>query len=209
MKTIEHEGQVYVLQADVEAKIQERVGQQAAKTAEWKAQAEEAAAKLAELTDRAANADTLTQQLSTLQEQLETERGRFERFQAAAPITTAPATLAALELGHQQAMRDLPEAQRVGFADWVSRVREQPDLAPPYLRPMLAPAKQETTAPPADQTSTNGADQQPAQDQRPAWAPAAKGQQPAPSPQPTDAAQAIEKAQTFEDLIKVRQQYNL
>ncbi|HYF56569.1 MAG TPA: hypothetical protein VEA41_20110 [Salinarimonas sp.] len=126
------DGQTYFSQAEVENTVKDRVK---AKDTEIAAHT----AKIRELEPKATLAAQLEQQLAE-------EKGRFGRYQqAAAHGVTDTETLWALEQAHSRAMAAAPEAARADFGAWLGAVKADPNLAPPYLRPLFTTSATSST----------------------------------------------------------------
>lgn len=230
---IQHEGAEYFSKDEVEGIVRERV----TKVGEKVTQAEQAAAllraKVAELEPRATTADTLNGQIQHWKAQAEQAQGAFTRFQAAASagITDAD-TIWALEQAHGRVMGGVPEASRVDFPTWLGQVKQNPTLAPTFLRPILAGGQGAGQAAGAQAGAGAGQGGQPGaqgagqaagaqagagagqggqagaqgagQAAAPPWAPAVSGQQPVGQGQRVDFQARVAGAKTLDDLVKIQ-----
>lgn len=133
-------------------------------------------AELQRLTERAATADTLAQQVQEWQTRAEQAQTGLTEYQAAARIgVTDPELYEAARWAHSR----MPEADRPAFADALQAWKEDPSAAPLVLRPHLAPAP--AAAPQAAQP-----------------APAQQGQ---PAPSPNNGAEAFPSAPKALDVL--------
>ncbi len=82
MKTIEHEGQTFILKSDMEEIIKDRVSKVATRANEAETQLKELQGKLTEAEKRTSSADILASRVEELQSQLDSSKSRFERYQA-------------------------------------------------------------------------------------------------------------------------------
>jgi hypothetical protein len=141
---------------------------------ELEARIKELEAEAQTLTERAATADTLAQQLEAANQAARQAAQGLTEYQAAARIgVTDPELYEAARWAYSR----MPEADRPAFADALNSWKEDPSAAPLVLRPHLAPA--------------------------PAPAPQAAAPQAAPAPNPNQGAQAFEAAPQAVDVMSM------
>jgi len=202
------EDKVWILKADVEGIVTDRVKKVSDRSNDWKAKAEDFQVKYQEAATRATTADTLAAQITTLQGELTQSKGAMSRFTAAskAGITDAD-TIDLLEFSHSKSQVGVTEADQQDFAAWIGANKAKPESAPAALRHLFAADGQPPApgAPPAP-APTPGAPSTPgaapaAPQQRQPWASPSTGQAPAP-PAPAGGLtpDAINGAQTMDQL---------
>ena len=145
MKTIEHEGAVYVLKSEMESAIQSRIQ----KIAQKAAQAEERALQLQTALDEASaktgSIDTLVAQLEQAQNQLSQANARYERHSTIAKYgLTDKDMLDAVEWQYDRAMKGRAKKDIVSLGDWLEQCVSAPQEAPALLRPHLQAIAQPT-----------------------------------------------------------------
>lgn len=138
MKTIEHEGAVYVLKSEMESAIQSRIQ----KIAQKASQAEERALQLQTALDEASaktgSIDTLVAQLEQAQNQLTQANARYERHSTIAKYgLTDKDMLDAVEWQYDRAMNGRAKKDIVSLGDWLEQCVNAPQEAPALLRPHL------------------------------------------------------------------------
>lgn len=145
MKTIEHEGAVYVLKSEMESAIQSRIQ----KIAQKAAQAEERALQLQTALDEASaktgSIDALAAQLEQAQNQLSQANARYERHSTIAKYgLTDKDMLDAVEWQYDRAMKGRAKKDIVSLGDWLEQCVNAPQEAPALLRPHLQAIAQPT-----------------------------------------------------------------
>jgi hypothetical protein len=189
---ITHEGAEYFSKAELEDKIKDRVRSTAEAHAtletRWKA-AEPELAKVATLTSERDAERTRANRIET-------------RYTAATQFGLTDAeTLEALEEAHTKAMGKVPEANRVGFTDYLGQVKTDPTLLPSYLRGVFTTQGAQA---PVQGGAQQGEQQQVQQVQagpvRPAWASPSTGQKRVEPGATPDFAQKVAGAKTLDEL---------
>jgi TolA-binding protein len=155
MKTIEHDGQVYVLKSDMENAIQSRLQKMSARAAD----AEQQAAQLQETIDgmngRLGALDNLQSQIDQYKQQLEQANGRFDRFQTVSKYgMTDPDQMELIEWQYERTMSKRNKKDQQSLNDWLEGLVQDPASAPIALRPHLQaiaqPQAQEATPAPQE-----------------------------------------------------------
>jgi len=152
MKTIEHDGQVYVLKSDMENAIQSRLQKMSARAAD----AEQQAAQLQETIDgmngRLGALDNLQSQIDQYKQQLEQANGRFDRFQTVSKYgMTDPDQMELIEWQYERTMSKRNKKDQQSLNDWLDGLVQDPSTAPIALRPHLQGIAQAQEAPSAPQ----------------------------------------------------------
>lgn len=141
MKTINHDGEEFVLKSEIEAAFKDRIS----KLSNRAIQAEEQAATLQEQIDsqsgELSKISKLQEQISTLEESLQSAETKYSRVTMMSDLGfTDPEIRDALEWAYQRAGVETP------LEDWIREIKESPETAPLVLRPHLSQAKpQEAT----------------------------------------------------------------
>jgi hypothetical protein len=145
MKTIEHEGAVYVLKSDMESAIQSRIQKIAHKAAEAEQRATELQSALDEASASRGSIDALASQLEQAQAQLAQANARYERHSTIAKYgLTDKDMLDAVEWQYERAMSGRAKKDLLSLGDWLDECVSAPEQAPALLRPHLqaiAPAQ--------------------------------------------------------------------
>lgn len=143
----EFENQKWLLKADVEGLITERVGKVAerARAAEAKLKELETAAE--ESAGKVAAHDVLVVEAAKLKADLAAASGRYETYTALAARGIAdPDVVEGFATGHQRAMAGKAKKDHVAIGDWIDELVAEPDGAPALLRPHLPAAGGEADA---------------------------------------------------------------
>jgi len=136
MKTINHDGEEYVLKSEIEAAFKERISKLSSRAI----QAEEAANALQEQIDNQSGElqkiSKLQEQISTLESSLQDAESRFSRVSMLSELGfTDPEIREAVEWSYERAMRG--QEERVPMGDWIKGIKENPEAAPAILKPHL------------------------------------------------------------------------
>jgi len=136
MRTINHEGEEYVLKSEIEAAFKERISKLSSRAI----QAEEAAILLQEQIDNQAGElqkiSKLQEKITTLKSSLEDAENRFSRVSMLSDLGfTDPDIREAVEWSYERAMRG--QEKRVPMGDWIKGIKENPESAPAILKPHL------------------------------------------------------------------------
>ena len=138
MKTIEHEGAVYVLKSEMESAIQSRIQKIAQKAAEAEQRASELQSALDEASAKTGSIDALASQLEQAQAQLAQANSRYERHSTIAKYgLTDKDMLDAVEWQYDRAMNGRAKKDIVSLGDWLEQCVNAPQEAPALLRPHL------------------------------------------------------------------------
>lgn len=136
MKTIEHEGQTFVLKADIENAFKDRIQKLSARAI----QAEEAAKAIQEQYDNQSGELEKIQKLSTrvqeLEGELENANNRYSRHTAMADLGIVDAEVRELvEWQYEKATKG--DAKAPALNEWLAAMKADPSSAPVTLRPHL------------------------------------------------------------------------
>ena len=145
MKTIEHEGQTFVLKSDIENAFKDRIQKLSARAI----QAEEAAKAIQEQYDNQSGELEKIQKLSTRVQELESEldsaNSRYSRHTAMADLGIVDAEVRELvEWQYEKATKG--DAKAPALNEWLAAMKADPSTAPVTLRHHL---QTETAAAPA------------------------------------------------------------
>jgi len=159
MRTIEHEGQTYVLKTDMETAIKDRISKVTTRAQEAEQKVRSLQGELEQAQKGAGISDTLAQQVDELREQLQTSNQRYERYQAISKHGMVdPDMVEAIEWSYERAQKDVPKKDRQSLVEWLDSAVQNPDQAPSILRPHLQALQ-------AEQPQTEVAEQAPAAEQ--------------------------------------------
>lgn len=144
MKKIEHEGEIYVLQSDMESAFQSRIQKLSARAI----QAEEATKALQEKLDSQSGKldaiDNLNSQIRELGEQLAKSESKYSRHLAIAEMGFQDEELREMvEWSYEKATKGMEEAPSLG--DWLGEMKKDPSKAPKALAPHLVSSVSEST----------------------------------------------------------------
>src|SRR6056300_1577318 len=136
MRTIEHEGQVYVLKTDMESAIQSRISKLSSRAM----QAEEQVQTLQEQIDSQSGKfeamENLNKQIQELGERLQKSESRYSRHMAIAEMGFQDEELRDMvEWSYEKSIRGMEDAP--SLADWLGAIKEDPSKAPKVLAPHL------------------------------------------------------------------------
>jgi len=136
MRTIEHEGQVYVLKTDMESAIQSRISKLSSRAM----QAEEQVQTLQEQIDSQSGKfeamENLNKQIQELGERLQKSESRYSRHMAIVEMGFQDEELRDMvEWSYEKSIRGMEDAP--SLADWLGAIKEDPSKAPKVLAPHL------------------------------------------------------------------------
>ena len=165
MKTIEHEGQTYILQSDVEsqkASMEQAFKDRISKISSRAIQAEEQAKTLQEQLDTQAgklgSIDNLNNQIKELGEQLKLSESKYSRHLAIAEMGFQDEELREMvEWSYEKAVKGMDEAP--SLMDWLGEIKKDPSKAPKTLAPHMSSISQ---AAPAQESSPAKQEEPPA-----------------------------------------------
>ena len=148
MKTINHDGQEYVLKTDVESAYKSRIAKLSTRAAE----AEEAAGVLQSKIDsqvgKLDGMETLNSEIQALGERLQKSESKYERHMALSAMGFQDEDLReAVEWSYERSFRD--QAEKPALADWMKSLKDDPSQAPSILRPHLTKQVQTSNVEPA------------------------------------------------------------
>ena len=152
MKTIEHEGQTYILQSDVEsqkASMEQAFKDRISKISSRAIQAEEQAKTLQEQLDTQAgklgSIDNLNNQIKELGEQLKKSESKYSRHLAIAEMGFQDEELREMvEWSYEKAVKGMDEAP--SLMDWLGEIKKDPSKAPKTLAPHMGSISQSAPA---------------------------------------------------------------
>lgn len=122
------DGADYFSRDEVETTVKDRIKNLQASAEQWEQKYKGAEGELAKVSTLTAERDQLTRRLADAE-------GGLTRYRAAAGVgVTDGDTIWALEQAHQRAMAAVPEAQRVAFDAYLGQAAKDPTLLPAYLR---------------------------------------------------------------------------
>ncbi len=136
MKTINHDGEEYVLKSEIESAFKERISKLSSRAI----QAEEAANQLQEQIDNQSGElqkiSKLQEHISTLESSLQDAESRFSRVSMLSELGfTDPEIREAVEWSYERAMKG--QEERVPMGDWIKGIKDNPEAAPAILKPHL------------------------------------------------------------------------
>ena len=147
MKTIEHEGAVYVLKEDMETAIKDRIAKITSRAQTAEAELRSTKADLEKAAASAGTTDVLAQQVEEFREQLQQANLRFDRYKAISQHGLVDEDMIeAVEWSYDRAMKGVKNKDRVTLTDWLQGAVEDPSTAPAILRPHLTALKETTAA---------------------------------------------------------------
>lgn len=152
MKEIEHEGQTYILKADMDHAIKDRIGKVATRASEAESQLRQHQQKLEGL-------DSMQSQITELQGQLSQSQTKFSRYQAISRAGLSdPDIIDAIEWQYDRSTNGAEN--KPALDQWLQAQIANPATAPAILRPHLAQLANSTapTAGPAELASQASSD---------------------------------------------------
>lgn len=158
MRTITHEGQEFVLKADIENAFKERIQKLSARAVQAEEQAKAIQDQLDTQSGELAKIQTLSSRVQELEGELETANSRYSRHTAMADMGIIDAEVRELvEWQYSKATKGQDKPQPLH--DWLAALKENPDTAPVTLRPHLQPKEPMTAAPVNEQVAPQVAPQ--------------------------------------------------
>lgn len=145
MKTIEHEGQTYVLKTDMESAFKDRIQKLSSRALQAEEQAKALQDQLDNQSGKLETLDTLNSQIRDLGEQLKKSESKYSRHLAIAEMGFQDEELREMvEWSYEKSIKGMEEAP--SLSDWLGEIRKDPSKAPKALAPHLS--AQPTTATP-------------------------------------------------------------
>jgi len=161
MRTIEHEGEIYVLKSDMESAIKDRISKVTTRAQTAEDQVRDLSKELESAQKNASISDTLAQQLDELRDKLDNSQKRFDRYQAISQHGMVDADMVeAVEWSYERAQKDVPQKDRISLTEWLDSAVKDPSKAPAILRPHLEALRADAPEP-AVETSTETAAETP------------------------------------------------
>lgn len=143
MKTINHEGEEYVLKTDIENAFKDRIQKLSARAIQAEEQAKTIQEQLDNQSGELAKITKLSSRVQELEGELENATSRYSRHTAMADMGIIDAEVRELvEWQYEKATKGQDKAPTL--SDWLKSMKEDPAQAPVTLRPHLT-AKVETT----------------------------------------------------------------
>lgn len=148
MKTIEHEGQTYVLKTDMESAFKDRIQKLSARAIQAEEQAKTLQDQLDNQAGKLETLDTLNNQIKELGEQLAKSESKYSRHLAIAEMGFQDEEMREMvEWSYEKATKGMEKAPTL--SDWLGEIKKDPSKAPKVLAPHLASSTpstpQETT----------------------------------------------------------------
>lgn len=138
MKTIEHEGQTFVLKTDMESAIQNRLQKMSLRAAEAENQTKQLQEELDNVSGRLGTIDTLQAQIEDYKTKVEQANGRFSRFQAVSKHgLNDPEQIELVEWQFDRVMSKRAKKDQQPLTEWLAGIVADPATAPIALRPHL------------------------------------------------------------------------
>lgn len=138
MKTIEHDGQVFVLKSDMENAIQSRLSKMSSRAAEAEQQAAQLQESIDSMNGRLGALDNLQSQIEDYKGQLEQANGKFSRYQTVSKYgMTDPEQMELIEWQYERTMGKRNKKDQQPLADWLDSLVQDPTTAPIALRPHI------------------------------------------------------------------------
>lgn len=148
MKTIEHEGQTYVLKTDMESAFKDRIQKLSARAIQAEEQAKTLQDQLDNQSGKLETLDTLNNQIKELGEQLAKSESKYSRHLAIAEMGFQDEEMREMvEWSYEKATKGMEKAPTL--SDWLGEIKKDPSKAPKVLAPHLVSSTpstpQETT----------------------------------------------------------------
>jgi hypothetical protein len=148
MRTIEHEGQTYILKSSMEEIIRERVAKVATRANEAEQAAKDLQERLQEAEKKTSSADILASRVEQLQAELDSSKSRYDRYQAISKHGLVDEDMVeAVEWSYERSQKDVAKKDRKKLGEWLEEQVANPDQAHALLRPHLHSLAQEQAAP--------------------------------------------------------------
>jgi TolA-binding protein len=136
MRTIEHEGQVYVLKTDMESAIQSRISKLSSRAIQAEEQVQSLQEKLDSQSGKFEAMDNLNKQIQELGEQLQKSESRYSRHMAISEMGFQDEELRDMvEWSYEKATKGMEEAP--SLVEWLGAIKQDPSKAPKVLAPHL------------------------------------------------------------------------
>lgn len=136
MKTINHEGQEYVLKSDIESAYKSRIVKLSTRAADAEEAAQALQASLDSQVGKLEGLDNLNSEIKALGEKLQKSESKYDRHMALSAMGFQDEDLReAVEWSYERSFRD--QEEKPALADWMKTLKEDPSKAPSILRPHL------------------------------------------------------------------------
>ena len=146
MKTIEHEGQTYVLKTDMESAFKERIQKLSSRAIQAEEQAKSLQDQIDNQSGKLETLETLNSQIKELGEQLKKSESKYSRHLAIAEMGFQDEELREMvEWSYEKAIKGMEEPP--ALSDWLGEIRKDPSTAPKTLAPHLSTQQVSTPTP--------------------------------------------------------------
>jgi len=144
MKTIEHEGQTFVLKTEIEAAFKERISKLSARAIQAEEQAKALQDNLDNQSGELEKISKLQEKVSTLEASLQDAESKYSRVSMLSEQGfTDPELREAVEWAYQRSKSE------ASLEDWIKTIKENPEQAPLVLKPHLQAKKAPEASPEA------------------------------------------------------------
>ncbi len=148
MKTINHDGQEYVLKSDIESAYKSRIAKLSSRASEAEEVAEALQSKIDSQVGKLDSMETLNSEIQALGERLQKSESKYERHMALSAMGFQDEDLReAVEWSYERSFKD--QAEKPALADWMKTLKNDPSQAPSILRPHLTKQVQTSNVEPA------------------------------------------------------------
>lgn len=138
MKTLNHEGEEYVLKSDIENAFKERIQKLSSRAIAAEDQLKTLQDQIDTQSGELAKVEKLNAQLMDMQTQLDNANNRYSRHTAMAEAGFTDSDIRDLvEWQYEKAMQNKAKKDQVPLQDWIKEIKTNPDMAPMALRPHI------------------------------------------------------------------------
>lgn len=138
MKTLNHEGEEYVLKSDIENAFKERIQKLSSRAIAAEDQLKTLQDQIDTQSGELAKVEKLNAQLMDMQTQLDNANNRYSRHTAMAEAGFTDSDIRDLvEWQYEKAMQNKAKKDQVPLQDWIKEIKTNPDMAPLALRPHI------------------------------------------------------------------------
>lgn len=145
MKQIEHEGQIYVLKAEMETAFKDRISKLSSRAVQAEEQAKQLQDQLDVSQGEIAKIKKMDEQIQQLNDQLKKSESKYQRHLSISEMGIQdPEIIEMVEWAYNRATKDQEQAPELG--DWLKQIKQDPSKAPKVLVPHLQLDAQATQA---------------------------------------------------------------
>tara|TARA_R100001440_G_scaffold19922_1_gene33549 strand:+ start:35 stop:664 length:630 start_codon:yes stop_codon:yes gene_type:complete len=138
MRTINHEGVEYVLKADMEAAIKDRITKLSTRAVQAEEQVKELQQQLDGNVGKFEQMEFLSKELAEAKNALESANSRYTRHTSMAELGFLDSDVRDLvEWSYEKAMKGKAKKDQVSFGDWIQEMKADPSKAPVTIRPHI------------------------------------------------------------------------